>query len=83
MKKLISLFAVITIFGIMSLFAQPGGPGGGPGGGDPPVGVPIDGGAAALLVAGAVYGARKLKKKRDLEKAEKQAQQQDTEQQSV
>jgi hypothetical protein len=65
MKKLTTLLAALLFFGVMNLYAPPGDPGGGPGGGDPPVGtdVPIDGGAIVLLIAGAAYGVRKLKKK--------------------
>jgi hypothetical protein len=67
MKKIVFIFALIFSLSIIPAFADPGDPGGGPGGGDPPVGdppvgAPIDGGAVALLVAGAVYGAKRMKK---------------------
>lgn len=67
MKKTTTLLAALLFFGVMNLYAPPGDPGSGPGAGDPPVGdtaVPIDGGAVALLVAGAAYGAKKLKAKK-------------------
>jgi hypothetical protein len=70
MKKLIAFLAVLLFFGVFNLYAPPGDPGGGPGGGDPPVGVPIDGGAVVLLIAGAAYGAKKLKDKRQKSKLE-------------
>jgi len=66
--KLVLLFSsFLTISSIFSGFAQgPGDPGGGPGGGDPPVGtgVPLDGGALSLLIAGAIYGVKSLRKKK-------------------
>ncbi len=66
MKKIIVL--IIVVFSTMFLYAQPSGPGGAPGGnppvGDPPAEVPIDGGAIALLLAGAVYGAKRIKDKK-------------------
>lgn len=37
---------------------------GDPGAGDPPVGAPIDGGAVVLLIAGAAYGVKKYKEKK-------------------
>jgi hypothetical protein len=61
MKKITTLLFAILFFGVLNLYAPPGEPGGGPGGGDPPVGVPIDGGAIVLLIAGAAYGVKKLK----------------------
>jgi hypothetical protein len=62
MKKIVFIFALIFSLSIIPAFADPGDPGGGPEDGDPPVGAPIDGGAVALLVAGAVYGAKRMKK---------------------
>jgi hypothetical protein len=62
MKKLITFLAVLLFFGVFNLYAPPGEPGGDPVDGDPPVGVPIDGGAVVLLIAGAAYGVKKLKK---------------------
>jgi hypothetical protein len=54
LKSVLLLTAVCASF---AAFAQPGGP-------PPPGGaIPIDGGAIALLVAGTVYGAKKLYKK--------------------
>ncbi|MDD4148740.1 MAG: hypothetical protein PHE33_01805 [Bacteroidales bacterium] len=75
MKKLTTLLAALLFFGVLNLYAPPGDPGDGPGGGDPPVGdppvgVPIDGGAVALLIAGAAYGAKKLKHKISKDKEE-------------
>jgi hypothetical protein len=70
MKKLMIFLAALLFFGVMNLYAPPGDPGGGPGGGDPPVGAPIDGGAVVLLIAGAAYGARKLKQKKLAKKQE-------------
>lgn len=69
MKKTLLIFTAMLCFFALTAFAPPGDPGGGPGGddppvGDPPVGVPIDGGAVALLVAGAAYGAKKIKEKK-------------------
>jgi len=69
MKKIIVLFATIICFFTLSSFAPPGDPGGAPGAGDPPVGdppvgAPIDGGAIALLVAGAAYGVKQMKEKK-------------------
>lgn len=56
--KILLLIVLLTIQ-ISVLMAQPGGPGGGPGGGDPPVGggagIPLDGGALELLLAGLAY----------------------------
>ena len=65
MKKLALLVAVFSMVA-MAAVAQPGNepPGGpDPNGPDPldPTEVPVDGGASLLLVAGASYGARKLK----------------------
>lgn len=62
--------ALVFIFTIsigVSL-AQPGDPGGGPGAGEDPVGtgVPLDGGSLMLLIAGVTYGAKQLKKKKEL-----------------
>ena len=70
MKKLTAFLAALLFFGVFNLYAPPGDPGGGPGGGDPPVGVPIDGGAVVLLIAGAAYGAKKLKQKKQRNKLE-------------
>ncbi len=70
MKKLTTILAALLFFGVFNLYAPPGDPGGGPGGGDPPVGVPIDGGAVVLLIAGAAYGAKKIKEKRQKNKSE-------------
>ena len=64
MKKLTSLLAAIIFFGVFNLYAPPADPGSDPEVGDPPVGVPVDGGAIVLLVAGAAYGAKKLKEKK-------------------
>jgi hypothetical protein len=64
MKKLTTFLAALLFFGVFNLYAPPGDPGGGPGGGDPPVGVPIDGGAVVLLIAGAAYGVKKIKDKK-------------------
>jgi hypothetical protein len=61
MKKLTLFLALLLFFGVFNLYAPPGEPGGGPGGDDPPVGVPIDGGAVVLLIAGAAYGVKKLR----------------------
>lgn len=65
MKKLALLASVFTMVAMVAV-AQPGNepPGGpDPNGPDPlaPTQVPVDGGASLLLVAGASYGARKLK----------------------
>lgn len=64
MKRIVCLLSMITIFGVFNLFAPPADPGGGPVGDDPPVGVPIDGGAVALLIAGAAYGVKKIRDKK-------------------
>ncbi len=68
MKKLTTLLAALLFFGVLNLYAPPGDPGGDPGVGDPPVGAPVDGGAVVLLIAGAAYGAKKLKGKYFTEK---------------
>ncbi len=69
--KKIALFAALVLIPISFALADgPGGPGGGdgtggPGGGtNPPVGgtTPIDGGMSFLLILGAAYGAKKLRK---------------------
>lgn len=65
MKKKVSLFVVLIVFGVFNLYAPPADPGGGPVGDDPPVGVPIDGGAVALLIAGAAYGVKKFRDKKN------------------
>lgn len=64
MKKITAFLAGLLFFGVLNLYAPPGDPGGGPGGGDPPVGVPIDGGAVVLLIAGAAYGVKKFRNKK-------------------
>lgn len=64
MKKLTTLLAALLFFGVFNLYAPPGDPGAGPGVDDPPVGAPVDGGAVVLLIAGAAYGAKKLKEKK-------------------
>jgi hypothetical protein len=49
------LTMLFIAFQVIIIYAQPGDPGGGPTGGDPPVGgsgVPLDGGALELLLAG-------------------------------
>lgn len=55
MKKILFILTLIII-PIVELFAQ--GSGGGPG---VPPAVPIDGGLVALLAAGGLYGAKKLR----------------------
>ncbi|MBN2778682.1 MAG: hypothetical protein JXR36_13635 [Bacteroidales bacterium] len=64
MKKLIGLLASLIVIGVFNLYAPPADPGGGPVGDDPPVGVPIDGGAVALLIGGAAYGVKKIRDKK-------------------
>lgn len=61
-KRIAFISLVLILTSTISAFAQPGDPGGGPGGGNPPVGagVPLDGGALGLLVAGAIYGMKSL-----------------------
>ena len=61
MKKITTVLVALLFFGVFNLYAPPGEPGGGPVGEDPPVGVPIDGGAVVLLIAGAAYGVKKLR----------------------
>jgi hypothetical protein len=55
----IALLIVLLTIQISVLVAQPGGPRGGPGGGDQQVGggtgIPLDGGALELLLAGLAY----------------------------
>ena len=69
MKKLYRILLLVflmTIY-VSASYSQPGGPGGGPSNGtDEPVGgnagVPLDGGAIELLIAGLCYlGYRKVK----------------------
>lgn len=67
LKKISFVVLILVATTTLSTFAQgPGDPGGGPGGGDPPVGagVPLDGGALGLLIAGAIYGVKSLRKKK-------------------
>ncbi len=65
LRKIAVVAFVLIATATLSTYAQgPGGPGGGPGGGDPPVGAPLDGGALALLIAGAAYGIKSLHKKK-------------------
>lgn len=55
-------FAVVSIFNSVFAGGPPGPPGGGGGGAPcwPPPCVPIDGGISFLLVAGAIYGGKKI-----------------------
>lgn len=64
MKKKIALLFISAIFISSALFAQPGGPGGPPEPEDPPVGIPIDGGAGILMIIGAsiAMAYKKIKK---------------------
>ncbi len=65
LKRITLIVMIFILSSTISTFAQgPGDPGGGPGGGDPPVGAPLDGGALALLIAGAAYGIKSLYKKK-------------------
>lgn len=68
LKKTLFVFAFICFFTVGATFAQPGEPGGGPGAGEDPVGagVPLDGGSLLLLIAGVTYGAKQLKKKKEV-----------------
>ena len=70
LKRITLIVMVFILSSTISTFAQgPGDPGGGPGGGDPPVGAgaPLDGGALGLLIAGAIYGVKSLRKKKKTE----------------
>ena len=59
MKKVILIIGLLVFLSSAILRAQP--TGGGPGGGGPPGGaIPIDGGIAILVAAGAFLGARKI-----------------------
>ena len=68
-KKILFVLAAYFILCIVTVMAQPGGPSGDPGssgwvgdtGGTGGTNGPIDGGAILVLIAGAVYGAKKLK----------------------
>jgi hypothetical protein len=67
LRKITVVALILIATTTLSTYAQgPGDPGGGPSGGDPPVGagVPLDGGAIALLIAGAAYGIKSLRKKK-------------------
>ena len=70
LKKIGFLVAIVTLFSISDLIAQSGRQGagrsasGGNGGGGGE-NVPIDGGAALLLAAGAAYGIKKIKENRE------------------
>ena len=61
MKKHFLVLGAVFILAISCLFSQPGGPGGPPEPEDPPVGIPIDGGAGILLLIGGAI-ALKFKK---------------------
>ena len=66
LQKIAVVIFVLIATTTVSTYAQgPGDPGGGPAG-DPPVGAgaPLDGGALALLIAGAAYGIKSLRKKK-------------------
>ncbi|MGM0650291.1 MAG: PID-CTERM protein-sorting domain-containing protein [Bacteroidota bacterium] len=68
MKKKIKLLLSMLVVFFLCSFAPPGEPGGEPEEDDPPVGevsVPIDGGAIALLVGGAVYGVKKIRENKN------------------
>lgn len=69
MKYIISLF--VLMIGVTAL-SQPANPGGSPPAGAPPVGtgVPLDGGAIALLIAGTAYGVKTLRKKKENNKVD-------------
>ena len=58
--RLVLLLCLVAV-PMVSLFAQPGGPGGPPGGPPcwPPPCIPIDGGISLLIGAGALLGGRK------------------------
>jgi hypothetical protein len=67
-KSIVALIFIFTI-SIGVSFAQPGDPAGDPvGGGGGPIGlgVPLDGGSLLLLIAGLTYGAKQLKKKKEI-----------------
>ncbi len=65
-KFIFVLLLFCSVFFGQEIFAAgpPGPPGGGPGGGGPPCWpppcVPIDGGISFLLVAGVLYGSKKV-----------------------
>lgn len=65
MKKVLYIFLFLTLGLSATIFAQPPGPGGG-GGVEPepncfpPPCVPIDGGLSWLLIAGTIYGGKKV-----------------------
>jgi hypothetical protein len=64
LRKIAVVAFILIATTTLSTYAQgPGDPGGGPSG-DPPVGAPLDGGALALLIAGAAYGIKSLYKKK-------------------
>jgi hypothetical protein len=58
-KTIVLLIVVLLICVPLGVYAQPGFNGG------MTDGAPIDGGLSMLIVAGAVYGVNKLKKKKD------------------
>lgn len=67
MKNLVKILFFLLVLSNTSLMAQSGppGPGGGGGGGGnppcfPPPCVPIDGGLSWLLIAGTLYGGKKV-----------------------
>lgn len=65
--KLIYVITVFVLFVNVALSAPPPPPGGGPGCWPPPC-VPIDGGIALLIGAGAILGAKKVISKRNAKK---------------
>jgi len=62
MKKLISILFIFFLCLSIDLNAQPPDPGGGGGGPNcfPPPCVPVDGGLSWLLLAGSIYGGKKI-----------------------
>lgn len=62
MKNLLVIFAMVAAFTILSVSALLAGPPPPP---PPPLAIPVDGGAAVILILGAAIGAKKIYDRRN------------------